>query len=79
MRFQRIYDLKAAADEIDIPAIVERKAERLRAGLDPEFNIHLEVDSHPKLWKWVNENDADTICGCPLVWWKSNPPTPPPP
>lgn len=74
--FEWIYDLKRAAQEVDIPAIIERKSLRLMAGLDPEFTIDLDKKAYPAVWKWMESDSSKTICGCPVRWHHSRELTP---
>lgn len=70
-KFQWVDDLKRAVDEVDMKAIIARQRERLRSGLEPTFTIHLDRPVYPALWSWMVENDAWSVCGCPVAWHES--------
>ena len=60
----KIARLSHAVSTLPTSDIIERRYERICAGLSPDFKVHLHRDAYPDAYEF----GLDRVMGCDIVW-----------
>ena len=60
----KLEEMREAYLDAGVSHVMERKRDRMAAGLSPEFTVYLTPEAAPKAYAY----GVSKVVGCPVVW-----------